>query len=224
MENSGSYTEKVIILEAFESIIVHHGVEVHIVEGEVYQALIKTGENRIDNLYFDISENTLNIEADTPCMLSTSYDPIVVEITCPQLKSIRNSSEHTIFSKGVLHFPNLSLFTENYQSNYSNIGDFNLQISNQSVTVVSNGISNITLTGSTNRLTLGYYSGTGIFYGKNFVAQEIDFYHRGENTLHVFPVERLSGKFYSIGNLKSYHQPPIVNTQQHYTGGLILVD
>ncbi|HHB52771.1 MAG TPA: hypothetical protein ENK75_07040 [Saprospiraceae bacterium] len=161
------------------------------------------------------------MEADATCMLSGSYAPAKVYVSSPLITSIRNASESQIVSEGILHYPELTLLVEDDESNSLNVGDFDIQIDNHKLYVVSNGIANCYVSGTTDQLILGYYNGIGRFEGEQLVAKEVHVFHRAENTLRVYPTEILRGDLYSIGNLVSYYHPPVVDVTAHYEGRLI---
>lgn len=221
VEDPGIEIEKEITAPAFTKLIVNHGVEVFITDGNTPKIWVKTGENKLDNVFFEVNNSILEIKADSPCMFAPNYESIKVYITSPLLTSIRNSGEFTIHSLGVLHYPVLELLVEDFNSNYSSIGDIDLEVDNQQVRVTSNGFGNITLRGKTDYLNLFYAAGVGKFEGKNLISREIIFFHRGENNLSVFPVQSLRGDLYSVGNLLSYNHPTLENVNQYFSGKLI---
>jgi len=221
IETPGKSVEREFEVPAFTKIIVFQGVEVHIIDSPIQKIVVKTGINRLNNIFFQVIDATLEIKSDDSCGINPTKDPIKVFIFSPIISSIRNSGEYTIYSDGILTYPSIELISEDFQSNYLNIGNFQLEIQNQDVSVISNGYSNIQIKGFTNYLYLGYFSGLGKFEGKEFLVNQIEFYHRGENNLKVNPIQSLKGQFYSVGNLISYNHPPIVLTSEHYTGKLV---
>lgn len=220
VESPGKIITQEFEVDAFSKLIVMNGLEVHLTQGTTQKVLVRAGEHKMDNVYFKVTDNTLEVKADGSCLLSENYDPILVYITAPNLTSIRNSGEFTIYSDGILTYPSLSLVSEDYQSSYLNYGNFDLQIDNEHIEVVSNGFSNIKIVGQTENLFLGYYSGLGKFDGSQLQAQEVDFFHRGENTLKVKPIQRLTGDIYAMGDIISNTHPPVVEVVEHYTGKL----
>lgn len=221
VERAGKTTELEVTTTEFVQIIADYGIELHVAEGNTPKIIVKTGENRMDNVHFEVQDHILHITYDGDCIFSPSNDPVLVYVTHPNLTTIRNSSEFTCYSDGILQYPHLLLIVEDFESNFANIGNFEFQVDNQSITIVSNGLANINVSGSTDFLNIGYYSGVGKLQAKNLIANDVQVYHRGENTLEVFPILSLKGDIYSIGNLVAYHVPPVVQIEQHYTGGLI---
>ena len=217
----GEIVQQEIAVTHFDKIIINLGVTAVLQMGSTHKLVIETGENRLDNVHVSIENGQLEIQADALCMAAANFDPVKVYITSPNITSIRNSSEFGIFSTGILTYPNLLLLTENHQSDFLNIGNFDLQIQNNSISVTSNGISNIKLSGTTTNLHLGYYTGIGKFEGADLEAQNITVYHRGENTLKVNPQESLVGDIISIGDVVSYSHPPIIEVVEHYHGRLL---
>jgi hypothetical protein len=220
----GAIVQQEIEVTYFDKIILHTGIELIIKESAIQSVIIETGKNKLDNVYVNVLDDVLELEADDRCLLSASLDPVKVIVCSPNIKSIRNSSEFGVYSDGVLGFPVLSLLTENHDNEYLNIGNFYLQINNQSLKVVSNGISNVSVSGITENLDVLYYGSIGRFEGKDLIARNVHFHHRAENTLQVNPQESLKGDLYSIGDVISYNHPPLVEVIEHYEGQLIFDD
>jgi len=220
MEPMGDLVQRDVPVTTFNSIIIKSGIETILKKGSTHKLIIETGENRQNNVHYTIQDEILEIEADALCITTANLAPVKVYITSPNITSIRNSGEFDITSDGILSYSHLTLLTEDYNSDYGNVGNFNLAVENDAITIISNGISNITLKGSTNHLHLGYYSGIGKFEGRHLLAQHISLYHRGENTLKVNPQTSLTGDILSLGDVISYTTPPLVEVEEHYSGRL----
>jgi len=220
-EDLGTLMQKEIVVSFFDEIIVNSGIEVIIKESNTQQVIVETGENRFDNVYISVTNNILEIQADDSCEFKPSFSAVKVFINCPNLKSIRNSSEFIISSDGILTFPTLQLFSEDYESDYLNFGDFDLAVNNNSISVISNGYSICKVSGTTTSLGLYYYNGIGKFEGKDLLAEHVTLYHRGDNNLKVNPQQSLKGDIYSAGDVISYNRPPIVEISEHFMGKLI---
>jgi hypothetical protein len=78
------------------------------------------------------------------------------------------------------------------------------------------------------RLVLKYYinknifTGTGKFYGENFICQNIKIFQRGSNDMILKPIQSISGKILNTGNVILKNNPPIIDVQQLFSGHLIL--
>lgn len=220
-EPMGTIVQQEVEMSYFNKIIVNTGVQLFIKEGDVQRVVIETGENKLDNVYLSVTDDVLEIQSDDKCLLSISLDPVKVYVTSPDIISIRNSSEFTIFSEGIISFPELTLLVEANNNDYLNMGNFSIQVNNQRLKVVSNGIANILVSGNTENLEVLYYNGIGKFEGQDLVAQNVHVFHRAENTLKVNPQQSLTGDIYSIGNVISYSHPPLVEVTEHYEGRLL---
>jgi len=221
IEPMGSIIQQEVDMPFFDKIIVNTGVELVIKQSAERKIVIETGENRFDNVHYHVLDEVLELQADDSCIFSANLDPVKIYVNSPTLTSIRNSSEYTIKSDGVLTYSNLTLLVEDDENEYLNIGNFNIQLNNSSTKVISNGISNIYLSGSTENLEVLYYNGIGRFEGENLEAQQVHVFHRAENSIKINPQERLTGDIFSIGNIISYNHPPIVEVTEHYEGRLI---
>ncbi len=220
-EPMGAIVQQEIEVANFNKIIVNTGIELIIKEGDTQHVVIETGENKLDNVSVSVSDEVLEVQADDKCLLSVSLEPVKVYVTSPTINTIRNSSEFTVCSDGILTYPNLTLIVENSENDFLNIGNFDIQVDNQNTKIVSNGISNIFLSGHSESLNVFYYGGIGRFEGKELVAQNVHIFHRAENSLKVNPQQSLTGDIYSIGNIISYNHPPLVDVSEHYEGRLI---
>ena len=69
-----------------------------------------------------------------------------------------------------------------------------------------------------------YYEELGRFYGQELLAKEISIKHNGENTVHLYPVNKLKAQLVNIGDIKIYHKPEILEVTQEDTGRLIEVE
>lgn len=220
-EDIGVIQQKEFIVAAFDEIIVNSGVELIIKESVTQQVIVEAGENRFDNISISVSNKVLELQAESSCALNPSLDAVTVYVQCPDLKSIRNSSEYMVSSDGILTYPILKLISENYESDYLNFGDFDLKVNNDKITVLSNGLSVFKVSGSTNTLGLYYYASIGKFEGKELVAEHVTIYHRADNSLKVNPQQSLEGGIYATGNLISYNRPPVVDVTEYFMGELI---
>ena len=220
-ETEGTIIQQEIEVASFDKIIVNSGIELTIKDGPTQQVIITAGENRLDNIHTSVTDNTLELQADGACYFNPSLKPVKVHISSPNLRLIRNSSDFQITSDGTLSYPEIQLISEDYESDYSNFGNFDIKINNTRLTIISNGHSIFTISGSTNELGLYYYSGIGKFEGADLIANQVKVYHRGDNSLKVNPQESLKGDILGTGDLISFNRPPIVEVEEHFMGKLI---
>ncbi len=220
-EPIGDIVSQEISVPFFSSIIVQPGVELIITDSAIQKIRVEAGKNRLDNIYATVENSILTLRADGSCLLSPTFSAVKVYVSSPNIESIRNSSEYTISSKNVLSYPELTLLVENNGNDYLNIGNFELNIDNEIIRVVSNGIANTTISGSTNMLHLTYANSIGKFEGAELMAQHVRIFHRAENSIKVNPQKSIKGNIHSVGNVISFYRPPIVDVTEHYKGKLI---
>lgn len=220
-ESKGKIVQQEVEVSFFSKIIVHSGVELIVKDDVMQRVVVETGEHKLDNVSVLVEDDILHLEADSFCVTTINLDPVKVYVTSANITSIRNASEYTISSDGVLTYPEIKLLVENHESDYLTIGNFDLKVNNNSIQVTSNNLANVCITGQTNNLNLGYYSGIGRFEGENLVAQHVYIHHRGENTLTINPQLTLTGDILSVGNVISYNHPETVDVEEHYEGRLI---
>jgi len=220
-ETVGTIIQQEVEVAPFDKIIVNSGIVLTIKEGLSQQLIIEAGENRFNNIQASVSDNTLELQAEGSCFFNPTLDPVKVYISSPNISRIRNSSEYEITSDGILNYPTLQLISEDHENDYSNFGNFNIQINSNKLTITSNGLSIFNISGTTNDLGLYYFSGIGKFEGENLIANNVIVYHRGDNSLKVFPQQSLTGGIYGTGNLISFNRPAVVEIEEHFMGKLI---
>jgi len=211
-------------LDAFDQILVNENIELTLQEGSNYHIKIEAGEHLISDVNFTINDGLLTLSDDNQCNWFRSYQPTKITVTAPNLYQIRSNTQYVVKSAGVLNFPHLKLVSENFNENQISLGDFHLQVNNESLSIISNNLSQFFVSGTTETLFVGFYSGTTAFYGANLLARNVTVSHRSSHDIVVHPIESLRGELRGIGNLISHKTPPIVEVAQLYTGALIFLD
>jgi len=212
-------------IEPFDRILVNENIELFLLQGSEYHLKIESGEHLISDVNYTIDNSgLLTLSDNNQCNWVRSYVPTKIFVTTPILKEIRSNTQYTIKSEGMLTFPNLKLISENFNEDNISSGDFNLIVQNESLSIISNNISQFFISGSTDTLFVGFYSGTTAFFGANLLAQNVEISHRSSHDITVHPVQSLSGVLRSTGNLISVNEPPNVDVSVLYTGSLIFIN
>lgn len=207
-------------LANFSKIIVHEGVQLELKQGIDNSIKITYGNNLIDNISTSISNGVLKLENST-CNVLRNNEPAQIVVTVTDITEIRNASQFPVSSKEILKFNAITLFSEDYYVATTNVGDFNLNIDTEALNIVSNNVSNFKIKGKTNHLFIGFYAGNGKFNGEFLKAQHVEVFHRGNNTMIVHPIEKLTGEIRGVGDLISVSKPNIIDVAEFYTGKLI---
>ncbi len=212
-------------IDPFDRILVNENIELILLQGLEYHLKIESGEHLISDVNYTI-DNTglLTLNDNNQCNWVRNYAPTKIFVTTPNLKEIRSNTQYTIKSEGILGFPNLKLISENFNEDNMSSGDFNLRVQNESISVISNNISQFFISGSTDTLFVGFYSGTTAFFGANLLTQDVEISHRSSHDITVHPVQSLSGVLRSTGNLISVNEPPNIDVSELYTGSLIFIN
>jgi hypothetical protein len=221
LKTSGADVTKNYTLSDFSKVIVHEGIELEIKQGVENGIQIRYGKNLINDIYTVVDAGQLVIGNNTTCNLIRDYEPAKVTLTAVDITEIRNASQFPVFSTETIRFNALTLISEDFFIDVVNVGDFNLKIENQNLEIISNNVSNFTISGSTENLFVGFYSGQGKFNGELLVAQNVGIFHRGINTMTVNPIEKITGEIRGAGNVIAVSKPPIVDVKEYYTGKLI---
>jgi len=215
---------KEFITDNFDEILVNENIELTVKVGSLFSLKIQTGSNMMSDVSYRIQDGILILTDENRCNWIRSYAPTKVTVLAPNLKKITSNTQYEIKSEGVLTYPTLELISENFDNNYLSLGDFNIQIQSENLFIISNNLSQFFISGTTNNLHIGFYSGTTSFFGSNLIAQEIIVSHRSGHDILVHPILSLTGELRSTGNLISVKTPELVDVAQLYTGQLIFLD
>lgn len=220
---SGEIVQEEILLETFEKLDVRHRVQLIVKQGEEQLVLLETGENLRANITLSVIDGVLKIENSASCNLVRDYGITKVYVTSPNITQIRNGSGLPVLSEGVLAFQTLQLLSEdsNFQEDIHTVGDFELQLDVENLTIVANGNSSFFLSGLAEKAFIGLYSGDGRVEAANFIVQELGIYHRSSNKMIVNPRQSIGGEIRSVGDVIAVFQPPLVEVEAFYTGRLV---
>ncbi|MCB0446503.1 MAG: DUF2807 domain-containing protein [Gelidibacter sp.] len=222
-QNAGDSIQQEFEVDAFDKITVFERIELIITDEASQKVKVETGEYLMNDIKVTVEDGRLILKNENGCNLTRDYGLTKVYVSTPNLIEIRNSSGMTIKSNGVLSYPSLTLVSEDFNAEgvYHTDGDFNVQVNCNSLSAITNNLSNMFISGTTTDLFIGFYSGDARFEGANLIAQNIEVYQRSSNDMIINPQVSLIGEIRSTGDVISLNQPPIVNVQEFYTGRLI---
>ena len=220
IEATGAIISKDFPVNAFDKIIIYSGISLVITQGPVAIVEVQTGENLIENIEVKVENGFLSLKDNTTCNWVREYGNTTVFVTSPNISEIHSKTEKNISSNGVLTYPTLKLISTDL-SDGAGTSDFYLNVNNYQIVVENNNVSRYYLSGQTNNLIVNFYEGNGRFMGENLNAKEVKIFHRGTNDIIVKPIDLITGKLYSTGNLILKNTPPIVDVQQYYQGRVI---
>ena len=221
-QKSGSSIQQEVVVSSFDKILVNRDIELIIEEGSEQKVVIKTGKDLINNVSAIVLDGNLTLTNNNTCNYVRDYSATKVYVTSPNINEIRSSTQYTISSKGVLTYPDLTVLSEDFGAPESfTVGDFNLQIDNNTFRLVFNNISNCFISGKTDNLNITFAAGTSRFEGRHLIAQNISIWNRSSNDMIVNPEESITGKISGPGDVISVNRPPVVKVEEQYKGRLI---
>lgn len=222
IQTKGKEISTEIDLPSFEKIAIKSNVKLYLTYSEKQAVRLETGENLVEDVKFAVQGDQLLITNEHTCNFFRDYETVKVFVSLPELTELRNGSPYEIESTNLLHYPDITLISENDQeADYYNDGDFKLQLNADKISIVNNGFSNYFLSGATNTLKVGFYNGGGRLEAENLIAKNVRIYHRGTNKIIVNPRQSLTGELVGTGDLIAVNHPAIVEVEELYTGRLI---
>lgn len=224
IESTGDMVTRTIPVNPFTRIKVYRGIALVITQGPEYKVEVQSGSNLIDNIEVTQIDNQLVLKDNTKCNWLREYGQTTVYITAPNLEEIYSKTERNISSNGVLTYPILRLFAldkDGDGEDGAGTGDFFINVNNGQLVIENNNVSRYFISGTTSEALLNLYAGDGRIDAQNLTAQTIKVYHRGSNDMIVRPIQIITGKMLSTGNIILKNNPPVVDVQQLYQGHVI---
>ena len=224
LETTGNSVAKVYeVTNAFKKIYIYKGVGVIVKEGTEYKVEVFTGDNLLDNISVEFKgSDELHLRDNSSCNWTRAYGQIKFYITTPHLSSLDliSTTEQDIDSDGILSHDILRMISIDLGEG-AGTNDFHIQANNYQTVVESNNVSRFYLSGQTNEAVLNLYDGNGRIEAENLIAQSVKVFHRGSNDMVVKPIQNITGKMVSTGNIVLKNVPPIVSVDQLYQGRLV---
>lgn len=221
-QTTGTIIQQEFTVTGFNKILVNRNVELIIKEGSTEKVVVETGKNLLNDVQVEVVDNQLILTDDNICNFVRDYGVTKVYVTAPNITEIRSSTQYDIKSDGVLAYPNLTVFAEDFSEPETvTSGNFYLDIDNERLTVVFNNLSNAFITGKTNNLQVTLASGLSLFDASALIAQNVSISNRSSNDIIINPQLKLTGKISGVGNVIALNKPPIVEVEEVYKGRLI---
>jgi hypothetical protein len=225
IQKAGAIVSEERDVVSFEKILVNRNIEMILKQEDTFKVMVESGENLLNDIEVEVVGNTLELTDNNTCNYVRDYGLTKIYVSAPDVIEIRSSTQYDISSQGVLNYENVALKSEDFNATGTfTTGDFRLQLVSNTIEVVTNNLSTLYLTGSTERLKINFASGAGRFFGENLIAQEISIYHRGNNDMIVNPQVSISGQLVSTGDVIAVNEPSIVEVEELYVGRLIFQD
>jgi len=216
----GDEVSEVAQIAAFHTIDIPMNVSAEIIPSDTYKLEIHSFENRIQALSYSVKDSVLLISNEISCEMLKSTETALLKIHTPTLKRIHSRTQFQVYSNTVLTYPNLYLLTSIPKVESAST-HFNFRVNNNSVTVEDNQVGYFQLTGNTNVLDVQLYGANGAVDAKALNAKEVKMFHRSNQNIHLYPLDKIEGTLYSVGNAYLYNKLQTVNVNRLYTGAII---
>lgn len=224
IESTGKTITKEIAVTAFNRVEVYQGIEVVITQGSEYKVEIETGENLIGNIEVTQTGSVLKLIDNSTCNWVRQYGQTKVNITAPNIEEIYSKSDRNIRSNGTLSYPILRLFSldkDGDGKDGAGTSDFILNLNTTELVIQTNTVSRFFISGETIDANFNFYAGDPRIEAQNLNAQNITIYHRGSNDMIVKPIQNVTGKLLSTGNVILKNNPTSNTLTAYYKGHVI---
>lgn len=207
--------EQLSILEEVDTLIVRNRLKVQLHQADSARLVITGAENLISNLKAEIKEKRLTLDYEHKGLGINPADELQIDVYLPQLSNIQFLGHGNLSSEDTLHFSHLLIEV------YRAYGTIDLLLENKYLKVVSNSSTNIKLKGATDTFVCAYSYNDGLLNARDFNAQNVRLYHRGENSIHLTAFRSLKGTLWNIGDIYYYGNPHKIQINKTGTGELI---
>ena len=224
IESTGDIITKEIAVTPFNRIEVLQGIEMIITQGPQYKVQVQTGENLMNNIEVIQNGSVLSLKDVSTCNWVREFGQTKVYITAPNIEEIYSKTERNISSNGVLTYPILRLIAFDSEVDGregAGTGDFFINVNNLQLVIQNNNVARFFISGQTNDAIIDFYAGDGRVEAPNFTIQTVKVFHRGSNDMILKPMQSITGKMVSTGDIILKNHPPIVNVEQLYQGQII---
>ncbi len=202
-------------LPAITGVSLNDGLHLHILSGPSPGLQVEGGKNLIGNVRFEIEEGTLKLYDDNRCHWLRSAENLQLTLTVPNLQNIDHQGYGNI-SSGLLAFAAISV------NSTQATGNIQLHIENEQCAIVSNGDGDILLSGTTDKLSAGYYHTRGKLVADGLVAKEAIITNDGYSEMHVLATDLLRVIIKRNGPVYYYQEPVELITTQQGSGKIML--
>jgi len=222
-QNAGDIIEKDFDVEVFTKITAFQRVELIVTDAPVQSVTVQTGEYLMNDIEVRVVDGRLELYNNNACNLTRDYGLTKVFVSAPNITEIRNASGLPVRSQGVLAYNNLSLVSEdfNVEDTVNTDGDFIVEVDCNSMNIAVNNLSSVFVSGETENIFIGYFSGDARFEGRNLIAQNVTIFQRSSNDMIINAQLSLSGEIRSTGDVILVNTPAVVEVEEFYTGQLI---
>ncbi|MDT7828115.1 head GIN domain-containing protein [Pricia sp. S334] len=223
LQNAGNMVREEVVVPDFTKITVFENVSLVIKQGDVQKVEIATGEYLRDEVSVKVEGDRLLLRDTNDCNYFREYGLTTVYITSPNISEIRSSTGWRIKSDGVLAYDSLSLLSESFNvpEAATTDGEFDLEVDNQNLSVVVNGIAYFRLKGTTDTLRLTIAAGDSRIEAADVTAQNVILNHRGSNDMLVNPQASIQGAIRATGDVISSNRPDSISVEELYRGRLL---
>lgn len=224
VESLGDITTKEVAVTPFTRVEIHKGIELIVSQGPEYKVVIETGENIIDDIEVTQIGNILSCRNNNTCNWVREYGVTKVYVTAPDLSDIYSKSERNVSSVGALTYPVLRLFSLDKDGDGlegAGTGDFFINVNNSQLVIQTNNVSRFYISGTTTQGLFEFYAGDSRIEAQDLTIQNLEVFHRGSNDMIVKPIQSITGKMVSTGNIILKNNPPLLDVQQLYQGQVI---
>lgn len=156
-KTSGNIIQQEVTVPNFSKILVNRDIELIIKEGVEIKVVIETGENMLNDVTAKVVGDELQLTDNNICNYVRDYGITKVFVTVSNITEIRNSSQYTVSSDGLLNYNDIKLISEDFlESEAFAVGDFRLQINSNNLSTTSNNITSFYISGQVNNLYVGF--------------------------------------------------------------------
>jgi len=222
-QSAGDLRRLEVQLPTFTNITVFENLNLVLKQGDEQKVELESGEFLLNDISAQVEGDRLVLRNENGCNLFRDYGLSTVYVTAPNIEEVRSSTGLLISSDGALNYPNLALISESFTEPEAETtdGSFDLELANERVSIVVNGIAYFQLRGVTENLVITIAAGDSRIEAEDLRATNVSLNHRGTNDILTNPQGQISGVIRGYGDVISFNRPETVEVEELFEGRLI---
>ncbi|HEX8549317.1 MAG TPA: DUF2807 domain-containing protein [Cytophagaceae bacterium] len=206
LKGTGTIVKKTISVQKFRTIYVEDNINLVFSYDKVQSVLVEAGENLIDNIEIEDSDNSIKISNKNTCNWLRSFKtPINVYISSPSTCEIYKSSSGEITSKNTLKWEEIII-------HQFSPGNIKLDVEVVGTDIDINGLGDVVINGTSGFVKANLYNLSSTAYGvldtRNLITNQFELLSDTQADCFVYSNGSLNAYIKNIGNVHYFGNPP----------------
>ena len=208
-QSIGEPSEKIVQLNSFSSVRGHGKLILNLIQDTSYTAFIQSEEGLIENVSFEIENDTLNIYNENKCEVARNYEgTVTITLGVSELKSLNFTSPTQLTTLDTLKGHHVYIFGSECEVNGDLLFDYNIVYLE-----FRSGTSTLNVAGKSKVFWLNEQAYSNI-YAFDMLADSVFVYYNSTSLAQVHPLNYLKVYLGGSGLLEYKGNPTTVEVEK----------